>query len=528
MSEEQVSTYDAIPYQSDPFPQTQPSVLATIGRLFGLEPAPVDKCRVLEIGCAAGGNIIPMAVESPESTFVGIDLSSRQVGEGKETVSVLGLQNIQIECRNVMDLTPEFGQFDYIIAHGVFSWVPRPVADQILAVCAKNLSPNGVAYVSYNTLPGWHMRGMIRDMMCYHTRQFARPEIIVRQARALLNFLAESVPGEKNPFGLYLRNELEFLQRMRDSYIYHDHLEKENNPVYFHEFIERAETQGLQYLGEAAFGAMAQAVHDLPAKVMATLEQITPNLVQREQYMDFVRNRTFRQTLLCHKEVALDRSLSYERLAGLYVGSPAKPVMAEAGAPTTDPQEFRLPNGAGLPVRQPITKAAMLHLSEIWPKAISFEDLQAAAQARLTPGVQPDDVATNRDARTLGASLLSMYALGFVELSARDLPTSPVAGDRPLASPLVRLQAQRGHVVTNRRQRSVPVDEFERRVLEYLDGNHDRAQLMEILSGLIANGSLVVKKPTEGTPTPEEVAKILTATLDAALARFQQVQLLVG
>jgi methyltransferase-like protein/SAM-dependent methyltransferase len=528
MTEEESSSYDEIPYHSDPFPQTHPYVLATIATLFGMKPPPVERCRVLEIGCASGGNLIPMALELPESTFVGIDLSARQIGEAKETATVLNLQNARFQKANVMEIGPDFGEFDYIVSHGVFSWVPQPVADKILEVSCKNLSPNGVSYISYNTLPGWHMRGMIRDMMCFHTRQFKRSEVRVRQARALLKFLADSVPGEKNPYGIYLKNELEFLQRMRDSYIFHDHLEKENNPIYLYQFIERAEAAGLQYLGESSFGAMALAAHDLPANVMATLQQISPHLIHREQYMDFVRNRTFRQTLLCHKEITLDRSLKPEYMTPLWVTSPAKPVAAGVDVSAKEPLEFRLPGGPAVPIRHPITKAAMVHLSEIWPRGITFDHLSAAARARLDPQGQPDEVAAGRDAHTMASSFQSLYALGFIELGVRELPTSPPLSDRPVASPLVRLQAQRGQLVTNLRHRSVGVNELERRALEYLDGHHDRSQLLEIMEGFVANGSLVVRKKDEPNLSADDVKKMITEALDNSLTRLQQAHLLVG
>lgn len=526
MSENETSSYDLIPYHSDPFRQTHPSVLATIGTLFGMEPPPVENCRVLEIGCASGGNLIPMSMELPESQFVGIDLSARQIAEGKETISVLGLERIELHARNVMEIGPDFGQFDYIIAHGVYSWVPQEVASKIVEVCAKNLSPNGISYVSYNTLPGWHMRGMIRDMMCYHTRQFEKPAVKIRQSRALISFLAESVPGEKNPYGIYLKNELEMLQKMRDSYIFHEHLERENNPIYFHQFVERAEAQGLQYLGESSFGSMSIAAHDLPPKVMATLQRISPNLIQREQYMDFVRNRTFRQSLLCHKEVQLDRSLDAKVLKSLYVSSAAKPVAAQLDIQSKEGQDFRM-GELRVPVRQPITKAAMLHLTEAWPKSVQCEALRAAARSRLDPA-EADEATMNRDMRALATSLLSLYALGFVELNVREMRASPAVSERPAASPLVRLQSQNGRLVTNLRHRMITVDEFERRILQQLDGNHDRKQLQEILEGLVANGSLVLRKNGDKTPSAEDIAKVIGEGLDRSLSRFREYHLLVG
>ncbi len=527
-SEQQEYTYDRVPYHSDPFPQTHPDLMATIATLFGMTPPSLERCRVLEIGCASGGNLIPMAMELATSTFVGIDLSSRQIAEARETVAALGVENIEFRQGNFKDIAPELGPFDYTIAHGVYSWVAPEVAGTLLEVCAQNLAPNGIAYVSFNSLTGWHMRGMVRDMMCYHTRQFVRPAVRVRQARALLNFMVESVPGEKNPYGIYLRNELEQLRKMRDSYIYHEHLENENNPVYFYQFIERAESSGLQYLGEAHFGAMALAVHDFPAKVLTTLRKVAPNLIHREQYLDFLRNRTFRQTLLCHKEIELDRSLSTEHMTDLYVSSPAKPVAPEVNLRSQEAQEFRIPAGATLPIRQPITKAALLHLSEVWPKAVTFQTLCTAAQARVAEVAEQNASLLKDNSHLLGTSLRSLYAVNFAEFSVREPPTSPAVSDRPVASPLVRLLAQRGRLVTNRRHRIVAVTDFERRVLEYLDGRHDRTELIQMLEALVANGSLVLKKKPNGDERAQDITKIVTETLDRSLARFQQCNLLVG
>jgi cyclopropane fatty-acyl-phospholipid synthase-like methyltransferase len=147
------TSYDEVPYESHPFPQTHPDRLATIATLLGLRPPPVQRCRVLELGCAAGGNLIPMALGLPQSSFVGIDLSAVEVAEGQQLIAQLGLKNVQLRHLSILDAGPDLGRFDYILCHGVYSWVPTAVQDKILDVCKHNLSPHGVAYVSYNTLP---------------------------------------------------------------------------------------------------------------------------------------------------------------------------------------------------------------------------------------------------------------------------------------------------------------------------------------------------------------------------------------
>src|SRR5262245_5469668 len=186
------TSYDELPYQSVAFAQTHPDRLATVATLLGLEPPRVDKCRVLELGCAAGGNPTPIAESLPEAKFVGIHLTARQVADGKQIIARLGLGNIQLQQGDIAALRPDLGTFDYIICHGVFSWVPKAVQDAIFTICKQCLAPDGVAFVSYNTLPGWRMRGMIRDMMLYHAAQFSEPRRKVEQGLALIDFLVQS------------------------------------------------------------------------------------------------------------------------------------------------------------------------------------------------------------------------------------------------------------------------------------------------------------------------------------------------
>jgi SAM-dependent methyltransferase len=185
MSDASVTSYDELPYDDHVFAYTQPANLATVAALNGLEPPPLDRCRVLDIGCAAGANLLPMAIAKPASEFVGLDLSPRQIAAGKDTVARLGLTNVALHARNLLDPTDDLGTFDYIICHGVYSWVPPQVQNRILAVIRCHLAPAGLAYVSYNTYPGWHLRGLAREAMAFHAAGVdSGPADKVAQARA--------------------------------------------------------------------------------------------------------------------------------------------------------------------------------------------------------------------------------------------------------------------------------------------------------------------------------------------------------
>src|SRR5262245_21338275 len=167
MPDASTTSYDVLPYGDRTHPRTHPDLLATVAMLFGMAPAPPERCRVLELGCAGGANLIAMAAALPGSDFLGIDLSARQVASGRERVRAKGLANVELRPMSILDLGEGFGRFDYILCHGVYSWVPADVRDKILAVCGANLAPQGVAYVSHNCYPGWHAWGMVREMMAF-------------------------------------------------------------------------------------------------------------------------------------------------------------------------------------------------------------------------------------------------------------------------------------------------------------------------------------------------------------------------
>ena len=245
-----MSTYDSIPYPSGPIRPAYPDRLAGLAALGGLSPAPVETCRVLELGCSDGGNLIPLAELLPQAQFLGIDNSARQIDDGSAVIRDIGLENIRLVCADLLDETTGLAEFDYIICHGVFSWVPAPVQDRILQICGRHLAPHGVAFISYNTYPGWHLRGMVRSMMLQHVAEFSDPQSKIDQAQAFLDFLVRFTPDADRPYARILKDEMDRLKRRPRTYLFHEHLESCNTPLYFNEFMQRAQGAGLKYLGD--------------------------------------------------------------------------------------------------------------------------------------------------------------------------------------------------------------------------------------------------------------------------------------
>lgn len=230
-------SYSDLPIGSSVHWATHPDAMASTARLFGLKPAPLQHCRVLELGCACGGNVVPIANGLPESRCVGIDISDVQIQKAQRLAEQLGVTNVELRAANIFDLNSEIGEFDYVICDGVFSWVPEAVQERILQICAQCLSENGIAYLSFNAYPGWHVRGTVREMLRFQTRNCTSDRDKISAARRLLLQLKESVAREDSPLN-HLREEIELLRNSRDSYLFHEHLVEHNTPFYLTDFVE--------------------------------------------------------------------------------------------------------------------------------------------------------------------------------------------------------------------------------------------------------------------------------------------------
>ncbi len=266
---------------------------------------------------------------------------------------------------SLVDVGEAFGLFDYVLCHGVYSWVPAEVRDRILAVCSSNLMPQGVAYVSYNCYPGWHARGAAREMMCYRACRFEDPRDRVQEAREFLRFLASSVREPQAGVGRILAEEADLLDGLPDEYVLHDHLEEVNHPVYFHQFVDHAAAHGLQYLWESYVGELGA---DLRPEVICAVRELAPGLVEQQQYIDFLTARQFRASLLCHEGITLDRTIRPKRMTRFQVVGIARPCSASPDFGSTASEVFKTPEGAGMATNNPVFKAALTCLAEAPPQ----------------------------------------------------------------------------------------------------------------------------------------------------------------
>lgn len=469
------TSYDHVPYPCNAYPQTHPAHLQTIACLRGLRSPSAEGCRYLEIGCGDGGNLIPLAYALPGSTFFGIDLAASSIETASRHASAMALTNVEFQPLDLMALDPKaIGQWDYIVAHGFFSWVPEEVRQRLLDLCFEMLSPTGVAFISYNAYPGCHIRQMAREMMRYHTDSAPDPDAKVKQARALMTFLAQS-HGVDDEYGLLLRAEAERVLNYVPNHFYHDDLAELNQPYYLHEFADLAAKHGLQYLGDADYASMHATRY--PEEVRQTLATLGDDPIRQEQYLDFIKCRRFRQTLLCRQEIPLHASAPLETMQALYFSSSAKPAADDADLLDNSLVSFVGEAGLKGETNTPVAKLALAWLGHQWPRRIHFHELYTTITNAL--GTEPE---TDK----LASVLREFIEMGAVEAHLHPVCFATTVTERPRASAWALYQQKVGSGITTLRHQTLHIrDAFGLWLLGQLDGTRTAEEIAHAMASTV-------------------------------------------
>jgi len=476
--------YDDIPYQSLAFADTHPDRLAVLGHIFGLKPAAIDHCRVLELGCAEGGNLIPMAYSLPSAELVGVELSATQAEKGVANVARLGLNNISIRQGDIVDLGAELGQFDYIIAHGVFSWVEAGVRDRLLEITRQLLNPNGLAYISYNINPGWRLRGTLRDLLLYHVRGIEQPRQRLARAQELLPEISAMLAGVQTPLAKYLTEQVARLGSEDPSYLYHEFLAPANQPMLFSDFIHQAGRHGLRYVCDCELYSMfASSLGEQAAQFIEGFE----DLVEQEQYMDFLRGRGFRQSVLCRESVMPEYDIDLSVLEQFAVYADIQPQHKNSKR-SGKARQFVTAAGERFTVHEPLTAAMLVYLGDHYPDAVALPQLFESAKQLV--GSSSESFAEKKGL-CLG-ELFNLFANGVIGLSTRALHSTVPNLERPVATSLARLQAAQGDAVTTVWHGNLNVDRFAARLIQCLDGTCVLDEVVEKLITEVSSGELAI------------------------------------
>jgi len=468
--------YDVVPYDDGPIAETHPDRLYVAARAHGIAAARPEGARILELGCAHAVNLLPIAAALPEARVLGIDRSRTQIERARRDVLAAGITNLEVRCADVATLDLGDERFDYVIAHGLFSWVPDAVRDRVLALGRQVLADHGVMYISYNAMPAWGLRGGVRRALCDLVDADAPAPERVRQARSAIAWLAETAPGEGTAEHALLADELRSLADASDAYLLHDYLVSCARSYWVREVVELAAAHGLAWIGDVAATGLT------PNELRATTSAIAARVadpIAREQVLDIALHRQFRATLVGREGVARARPSPIDLVAPMRVA-----------AISSDPAEG--------------DDSIVAMLRETWPRDVPFAEL-----------------ARSGDVTEIAARVVDAWADGRLELRPRSLGIAAAVPVRPRVSASARAEATHLRFVTTPFHRCAPLDTIHARLVTLLDGTRCAAELVDALHEDLRVGRLTADAPIE------RVVPMLGRFVESALARMVVTGLIV-
>lgn len=498
--------YEQVPYPSYSHPRTHPDRLFSVAKFLGLNPPPIQNCRVLELGCGDGIGLTSFAYDLKEAHFVGVDLSEAHIAQGNKLINSLDMKNIRLEQKDVMMIDESFGEFDYIIAHGLYSWVPDFVRDKIMEIASKNLSANGIAYISYNVYPGYRLRQILREMTLHHISNIEEPSKRINQGAAFLKFITDATKPE-TVFSKLMQNELQDISEKRPEDLLYDTLSDFNQPFFFHEFMEQADKHGLQYVSEVYYSDTQRTA--FPANAHALLSQMN-DIIEREQYIDFICGKRFRQTLLCHKGIKINRQPSHVQMQDYSFESLANPESENPDIKSNKPEKFFGVEEQEIVTDNSFAKAALVILRDALPTYLSPDELLSGIE--VSAGITASK-------EELCKMLFEFYRVGLVEIHTHQPLFTTYLSDKPVASRLVRNQIKSSHGVTALNHLNIYLsDEISQHLVTLLDGTRDIETLNKELSEWIEKNQTIENK--------EAILAQLPNLLEQMLQRFIKIALL--
>lgn len=461
--------YQELGYPSYLHPQLHPDRLATMAWLFGLQPADPQTCRYLELGCGTGHSLIAFANDLPGAQFSGVDFSQGMIEEGRQVASQLGLQNLTLTAADLLaDPSPVAGRFDYIVMHGMFSWTPERVRERMLEICRDHLTENGVAYVSFNALPGYLLPAMLRDAAFSpgsKMTSIADAECAVETVRSLP---FDELPALRHDL---LRPCLENVLQANRQQVIFDEFADINEAYRFSEVCELASAYGLRYVTEA--GIENWTTRTLSPAAQQLLANLSEDPVRRMEYRDCLRLTRFHAALFCRAAWSPATSPVADRATQLLVSTRAYPVSAAPEIRGSGRQSFASTEGAEVTLADPFLKSMLQVLHERRPQRMRVPELVRIACERA--GVGDVRESTHR----LESLMLPFWETGMIDLFWHMPELAVAAGESPLVSPFARLCADAGsQIVPSLLGCASFLDtEADRLLLLALDGTKDRASL---------------------------------------------------
>ncbi|TNH06742.1 methyltransferase regulatory domain-containing protein [Testudinibacter sp. TR-2022] len=523
-------SYDDFPYVSHPFAKSFPPLHQAIGQLFGLNPPDLTQARILELGCASGGNIIPITFFYPEVEVVGVDLSQVQIAQGLQIVEQMGLQQrVKLHHLSITDIPESFGLFDYIICHGVYSWVPDFVQSGIFDVIRKHLKSDGIAYISYNVYPGWKSLEIARDAMLFHTRDIQDPVAKVEHAKAMIGYMHEKAP-ENTMFKRIMQNVDGLVQRSAPYYLAHEFLEIHNSPLYFSEMVNKAESHQLAYLNDAEISSSFP--ENWGVEIHRDLLNASHNQqVVLEQYLDYLNNRQFRQSLFIPQTTSnrLQRHISAETVQSCHFSISIK--QEQSPRPDAPDYTYFIFNHNANQFYRTQNIAELEALTVLCRFDNCFFNIKEYQQALNETAQQ------HYSLEFITHLLLRLIISGLLHISGTPPITNrPInyISERPMISDFNRRYFSLRNYIVNARNEMLSLDLIQSILLPHLDGQQTLENLHAILLRHHQEGKIKFNRNTADNGTADEITdladvqKLTTEFLNNALQNWCNSGVLVG
>ena len=473
--------YDAVRYPSNVFAHFRPDHTGAMAALHGVKPTRTADCRTLELGCGDGASLLSIAYSMPQSHCVGIDLSEKRIAEANAHAKAIGLSNIEFHHMDLMEFDmARFGKFDFMIAHGLFSWVPPFVRDRLLSIYKECLSPTGVGYISYNAYPGWYMGQILRDAGRFI---LGDESVTLEHADRAFEFLqlaaATAKPG--SVYEAVVKGELEKIAEKNREIFMHDELSDFNQPFYITDFISLIESVGLAYVAEA--DPIMQFTAKLDPKTSSVLDAYLDTPARREQCLDFLRGTRFRSTLICHAEAKPKYLPDDSALDDLYFTTDSLATTAGASLLDDSAVEFSTRSGSAFSTNFPLTKTFLGHLGDRLPHRVPFAD----AVARLRDNFGHSEYFEEK-LTIFRQHVTGLYHAEIVDGTYYEPDVADSVSERPKASAFARWQMAIGFpFATTPGGRNIQIEgDMPRWLLQQMDGDQALSSLVGPLRSALA------------------------------------------
>lgn len=288
--------------------ELSPAFLTYVCESNGVKGPPAGRrLRYCELGCGRGYGTALLAAANPDMDFVGIDFNPTHIAEAQSFADKVGLANLTFLETSFGDAVassdPVLDDFDFVTLHGVFTWVSAEARREIVDFLRTRLRPGGIAYVSYNTFPGWAaitpLQHMIREVAARSTgdslaRLGRARDMIAQLARAGCAYIAQ------NPS---VRSRVEHISKQDVHYLAHEFLNEHWSPIYVTQAFEQFREAKLTFIGSASI-AENRLSFAVPKDMHALVTSAT-DLAMREQVKDLAVNKQFRRDVYVKGPIAL-------------------------------------------------------------------------------------------------------------------------------------------------------------------------------------------------------------------------------